>query len=164
DPRLDSGLIAEQLVPLPSYHSPLSTTPCAEPYAAEIPAAGSAYRTLPSNNPLPLPFAEQGTAPALIEQSNIVGAAIGAAPVGVAAPFAAPGAPQVYTGLAASGSSLEMPDTSSPETTAALTPATLSSLPAIAQPVEAAQEPPTLPPAAFQAPPAQAAPHAVRPA
>jgi len=134
DSHFNSGPTPQQLAPLPSFNSRLSSSK-AQPDLAQ--------HTLPSNHPLPLPSPGQETessAPALIEQSNMVPA------------FVPPSAPDVYTGLASSSSdsSLEMPDTSTPAVTAVLAPAPLTSLPAPSQPLNVA--PPLL---AIQIPVAQ---------
>jgi tetratricopeptide (TPR) repeat protein len=153
DPRFNSGATPEQVAPLPSYKSPLTSST----YSTQFPAADLSQHTMPSGNPLPLPTAEQGSnasAPALIEQSNTT-----SAPPTNAGYFATPSAPQVYTGLeanSASDRSLEMPQTSAPVTTAALAPAPTLNLPIVPQPIESAAPPPPAPQPSIA--PAQLAP------
>jgi len=139
DAQLSTGPTPQQTAPLPSYNSHLPSS--SQPSTPDL-----SRHTLPSNNPLPLPARGQGTessAPAFIEQSNTVPA------------YVAPSAPDVYTGLAASNSDsrLEMPDTSTPASTAVLSPAPLSSLIAPSHPLNA---PPAL--LAIQIPQAAAIP------
>ncbi len=148
DPRFSSGPTPEQLVPLPSYKSPITSSP----YSTQATAADLSQHTMPSGNPLPIPSAEQGSnasAPALIEQSNTTTTL----PI-TAGSFATPSAPQVYTGLeadSANNPSLEMPQTFAPITSAALAPAPTSNLPIVAQPIESPAPPsPTSRPPATQ--------------
>ncbi len=163
DPRFDSGPTPEQMAPLPSYRSNLSSSP----YSPQFPADAS-QRTQPSGNPLPLPAAGQGSdasAPALIEQSNTIPSAL---PSTTSSPIASPSSPDVYTGLeeiAANNPGLDMPQTSVAESNVALSPAPTSNLPSSAEPVESPAPPrpaPQIPVAQAQlTPPPPIAPVAV---
>jgi tetratricopeptide (TPR) repeat protein len=141
DPRFDSAPTPEQLAPLPSYKSNLSSSP----YGTQL-APDASLRTQPSGNPLPLPAAGQGSdasAPALIEQSNTIPSAFSPT---TSSPLASPNSPDVYTGLAensANNPSLDMPQTSVAESNVALSLAPTSNLPSSAEPVESpAPQPP----------------------
>ena len=140
DPRRDSHRTPEEIAPLPSYSSRLSSPAYTDPQSS----SGESEHTLPSSNPLPLPSAEQGSnasAPALIAQSNTISPPVSYGP----GPFALPAAPDVYTGLAsntAGNRSLEMPQTWSAESNDALAPAPTANLPSSFVPLRAAPSSP----------------------
>ncbi len=145
DPRLNSSSSPDQIAPLPSYKSNLSTSPQSFTY----PSVNLSQHTLPSNHPLPLPSApEQGSnlgidqggadSHAAIEQNATLSAA--------ATLTASYAAPNVFTGIADSSSAnpaaWEVPETYTPDTSVPLAPAPQINLPVDAQPMYRRYTPP----------------------